>query len=947
MHSFFLPPGSMRRCLTALCFFWCWSIAGAQVLDRIDVVPGDKEAEFVVRFGANILYQRHAPQNEGSLLRVFLRLVGSDIPESEVMQQTIHSPRTARLPTITVLYPELVNGMLVTFSRATRYAVRPGSDGRSIVITVPMLPPEKPAVPAAAASLPGQALKIVTAETKLVSASEAARKEPTPRFSAEPKPLALPESVPRFSAEPKRVPGLDSAPEEAAAELLNKPKPVPLTPVMAGPGPIAAAWSASPVSAPEATAAPVVPEKTPPQVAALSLPRQAPAVVEPQPVSVTPVQVQAETSAVVPLASSGKGVAGALPKQPEPAAEARPVPIPVELPRTTVALAPGPVAAPAPGFAVSPPMPSAAPEATASPASPVMSQAEVESLAREFLDEARRAIGDKDFAKAINRLNRILGLPRSDQTEPAQGLIGEARELNGEFLKAKAEYELYVKLFPTGPAAARVKERLAALPHDTVARANASKPLPKEAGPGEWTYFGSLSSYYYTGKSQIETLTPPPPGELTFNKDTLSLVDQKSLITSINLNARRRDAFSDTRIVYRDTRNQNYLLPDRGYSRVYSAYIDHNDRKEGYYVRAGRQNPNGMGVLERFDGIQAGYNLNPDWRVNGVAGDAMEFGSPFKKSFHGASIELMPRTGIPGMSVYAIQQTLDGYLNRRALGTELRYFDGHTTAYGMVDYDVLYKGINIALLQGNYLTEDGTNYFMVLDHRRAPSLSLTNALPGASGLSLKEMISAQDIETVRQQAMNLSAMSDMFSVGVTHPLTPRWQVGVDYRLSQISATAPVDAVIPLAAIGTCLGTVDTLNNTCVFSTAAQQGGGKNHVVSFQAIGNSLLFANAVGVGNISLISAPTYSGQASSVSYVLPLNDQWRFDLNLRYYTQKDKLGATQNRVSPSFKASWQWQNSLYLEGEFGREISKSVSEERSDRTDREYMYMGLRWDFR
>jgi len=80
---------------------------------------------------------------------------------------------------------------------------------------------------------------------------------------------------------------------------------------------------------------------------------------------------------------------------------------------------------------------------------------------------------------------------------------------------------------------------------------------------------------------------------------------------------------------------------------------------------------------------------------------------------------------------------------------------------------------------------------------------------------------------------------------------------------------------------------------------------------------------------------------------VLPLNDQWRFDLNLRYYTQKDNLGATQNRVSPSFKASWQWQNSLYLEGEFGREISKSVSEERSDRTDREYMYMGLRWDFR
>ena len=35
------------------------------------------------------------------------------------------------------------------------------------------------------------------------------------------------------------------------------------------------------------------------------------------------------------------------------------------------------------------------------------------------------------------------------------------------------------------------------------------------------------------------------------------------------------------------------------------------------------------------------------------------------------------------------------------------------TAYGMLDYDVLYKGVNIALLQGNYLSEAGDNYFFV------------------------------------------------------------------------------------------------------------------------------------------------------------------------------------------------------------------------------------------
>jgi hypothetical protein len=46
---------------------------------------------------------------------------------------------------------------------------------------------------------------------------------------------------------------------------------------------------------------------------------------------------------------------------------------------------------------------------------------------------------------------------------------------------------------------------------------------------------GSVSSYYYAGKSQIEILTPPPPGELTFNRETLSTVDQKSVISSATI----------------------------------------------------------------------------------------------------------------------------------------------------------------------------------------------------------------------------------------------------------------------------------------------------------------------------------------------------------------------------------------------------------------------------
>lgn len=737
--------------------------AEAQWLEPIEVIPGQDSADIVIRFSDKVLYQSHAPLNEGKLVRIAFRPSDGQAGQREFIEETIRAPKVDRVPRVTVVYAHMEDAIVVTFPERTRFSVRPGADGRSIVITVPLLPGPPAATP-----------------------------------------------------------------------------PVP---------------------------APVVPPAVPP--------------------------------------------------------------------------------APAPQVEVSP---AAAPQIAAPPteipAPLAQAPADVEALAKGFMDEARRAMAAQDGPTAVNRLNRVLGLPSNRQTEAAQALIGEARELNGEPAKARAEYELYLRLFPNGAAAAHVRERLAALPKESAVPA--ARPLPKEAGPAEWSVFGSVSAYYYTGKSQIDTLVAPPPGQLTFNQSTLSLVDQNSLITSVNLNARRRDAFSDTRIVVRDTDNKNYLSPSRSYNRLYSAYVEHNDRRLGYYARAGRQNPNGMGVLDRFDGVQAGYNLTPQWRVNGVYGDAVEFLSPFKKNFYGLSVDYLAQAGRPGVSVYAVNQTLDGFANRRAVGSELRYFDGHLSGYGMLDYDVLYKGVNIAMLQGNYVSDAGTNYFLVLDHRRAPSYSLTNALLAAPGFNLKDLIAVEGLETVRAQAKALTAVSDMFGIGFTHPWTERWQLGADYRLSQISATEPVVAVIPLAVIGTCLGTIDPADpDNCRFDTASQQGTGKNHVLTLQAIGTNLFATNAVGVASVSFIMAPSYSGQSISLNYVLPFWERWRLDTNLRYYTQRDDFGGHQDRTSPSFKLSYQWGTSLFFEGEVGEEISNSSSVGFSDHIKRDYFYIGLRWDFR
>lgn len=772
MHLYKHTRAFVRIVLHALLLsMLLWGSAYARVIDSVDVNKGTDSADIVIHFGQRILYLRHVPVDGGRLLRVFLRLSDTSTPENELPQESLSIPRTAGVPNATIVFPELVHAMLIEFSQATQFKVRPGDDGQSIIITVPLLPGAAKAVPA-----------------------------PAPAASA-------------AKAEPEAAP---SAPKPAA----------------------------------------------PPQAATPAAP-----------------------------------------------AEGAPAPQP--------------------------------------PAPPALSNAEVEAQAKTFMAQARTAMAAKDGPTAVNRLYRVLGLAANSQTEPAQALIGEAREMNGEVAKARAEYDLYLKLFPGGPNAARVRKRLAALPAETPpARRSMARALPEEAGPAQWSFFGSISAYYYTGHSQIETLVPPPPGQLTFDQQTLSFTDQNSLITSINFNGRRHDGFTDTRIVLRDTDNQNFLTPSRSYNRLYSAYVDHVDRKRGYNFRAGRQNPNGAGVLERFDGVTAGYLLNPNWRVNAVYGDAVEFASPFKKIFYGASVERLPDTGRPGASAYYIEQTLDGFLNRRAFGTEVRYFDGHLSAYGTLDYDVLYRGVNIALIQGNYLDDAGNNYYLVLDHRRAPSFALTSALFGAPGVSIEDLVANLGLDQLRRDAVALTAISNNFSVGFTHPYSDRWQFGIDYRLASISSTQAAVVVLPLTVVGpVCAGIPDGLGN-CVITTSPQAGTGNNHVVTFQAIGSNLFVPSAIGVGNLSLIEAPTYHGQAMNLNYVLPFRDRWRLDTNLRYYTQNNDTGDTQDRFSPSCRLAYRWGDSTYLEAEVGGEESRSSGPTRSDHITRRYFFIGLRKDF-
>ncbi len=59
--------------------------------------------------------------------------------------------------------------------------------------------------------------------------------------------------------------------------------------------------------------------------------------------------------------------------------------------------------------------------------------------------------------KALQIFNALLNLPPNKQSQGAQEWIGVARQRSGESAKAKAEYELYLKLYPEGEGAIRTQ----------------------------------------------------------------------------------------------------------------------------------------------------------------------------------------------------------------------------------------------------------------------------------------------------------------------------------------------------------------------------------------------------------------------------------------------------------------------------------------------------------
>jgi hypothetical protein len=411
----------------------------------------------------------------------------------------------------------------------------------------------------------------------------------------------------------------------------------------------------------------------------------------------------------------------------------------------------------------------------------------------QILRDAQSALEQRQFPQAVELLTRLLRQPEFPARANAQELIGLARERAGQLAHAKAEYQEYLRRYPSAPAAARVRARLRAL-------------LTAEQGPQSTGDFGTApvrSSWSMAGS-----------GALTYQygQDQLTGAGTNTRTTSLNaflvygdfLARERGERFDFTARV--DGGYTANLIPNTGGSqdRTTIAYLELSDRILGLTGRVGRQSLASAGAIGLFDGVFVGYQITPRFSLSAAGGfPAYTSYSQFsgQQTFGTLTAELGPFRRAWVFDGYLFDEQSGGTTERRALGLQTRYSTPGRSAVLLLDYDIAFRELNSATLIGNL----GVGAHWVLgfdaDHRRSPLLLLSNALIGQSAANLPALETQFTPSQIRQLALDRTASSDVYTLSATHPVGERWQFIGNIAALKLGGTPASAGVAATASTG--------------------------------------------------------------------------------------------------------------------------------------------------
>ncbi|MCI0505669.1 MAG: hypothetical protein L0Z73_06110 [Gammaproteobacteria bacterium] len=537
-----------------------------------------------------------------------------------------------------------------------------------------------------------------------------------------------------------------------------------------------------------------------------------------------------------------------------------------------------------------------------------------EDVVEKYMNAGRTALTKGNNSDAIQILSTVLSMPQNKYSQEALELLGVARERNNQIAHAKAVYQQYLKLYPEGEGAERVKQRFADLIAGQLAPREKLKPT-EQAGKGfQHQVNGEIAQYYYHGENDIEEAT--------------STADQKLLISQLSLTHRMRGAYTDIRNFIFVDHEHDFLVDGQNEDpEINSLYSKIKNSKYGLYSTIGRQSAATAGVLGRFDGVLFGYDIHESIRLNLVGGYPVDITEKTRiqteKVFYGLNLEMNDYWKNWNIIPYVLFQEIDGISDREVVGTEIRYFSTKGNFFSTVDYDTLFSELNIFMFRGQYSVTANSVLLLTLDQRKNPLLETSNALLGdATNDSIEELLATLTEEEIIERAKDRTGDSSTAGLGLNNNITTDIQFNADITYSQQKFKI-----------------VDAVGDT------TEQDDDQTYY-SAQLVINKILNHQDTTIFDLRYSETGTYDETQFAISHRIPLESKLRIQTRLFAAERDNDSGEILKRLRPSLNLNYNSRHSINYLAEFSYEWWDYSGVTVNSDYERFFVNIGYQWLF-
>lgn len=570
---------------------------------------------------------------------------------------------------------------------------------------------------------------------------------------------------------------------------------------------------------------------------------------------------------------------------------------------------------------------------------------------KDIIADGKKSLAAKDYTRAVAFFTKAMSDGDAEIRREAHELLGLARERAGQFVHAKTQYKSYLKLYPSGNATERVRQRLAgvvaAMESDAKAEFAARKTarldsktnlgnigtakppsakgdLQKSAEDKKtwrWDTRGSVGQFYYRddGFAGIGLLRGSLGAHDINQNEVVSAADMT--IHGENDTAEMKARFA----AYQRTP----LDSDNGENQtVFStAYVDMRNKLNGLSARIGRQTRSGGGVFGRFDGALFGWEMDSDLVLQAVVGSPVYYRDvePFadKRFFYGVSLDMTSANKVWSGAIYAIEQDVENIVDRRAVGAELRYVKKNVSSYAGIDYDVYYGEINSAYISGSWSPVDKVSVYGTLDYRHVPFLLTSNALMGQSVDSLSELIDLFGTKETETLAADRTASARTATAGMSYDISDLWQVSLEGTIADYSGTPASGGV------------------------SAIPDPGVEYYISAQLNGTGILSDDDYWGFGLRFLDGSNYQTYIADLSVRYPLSDKLRMNPRLRLaYRNAQASDIQQIMIMPSLGFKYSVTDHWKLESEAAVRWEDNKTASGHDQNAELLLTLGYRYEF-